>query len=81
MFTMTMSTKGQVTLPRQVRETLKLHPGCKVHGNVDERGRLVLVASLHEPEELFEGRPSAPRALSVAEMNAAIGKAVRRGGV
>ena len=57
MFTITMSTRGQFVLPKDVRERLQLLPGCKVEGTIDEQGRLVLVPSLHEPDELFRDRP------------------------
>lgn len=76
-----MSTKGQFTLPKEVRQSLKLVPGCTVEGTVDAEGRLILIPALHEPEELFEGRPKARRALSVDEMNEAIGRAASRGRV
>jgi AbrB family looped-hinge helix DNA binding protein len=79
MFTLTMSTKGQFTLPKELRETLRLHAGCKVEGTVDDKGRLILVPALLEPEELFKNRPKVRRALSVEEMNEAIGKAAARG--
>jgi antitoxin PrlF len=79
MFTLTMSTKGQFTLPKELREALRLHPGCKVEGTVDQKGRLVLVPALHEPDELFQNRPNVRRTLSVEEMNEAIGKAATRG--
>ena len=81
MFTLTLSTKGQLTLPKAVREALRLEPGSKVRGNVDENGRLVLVPDLYEPEQLFEDRPKVKRRLSVAQMNAAIRRGVKRGHV
>lgn len=77
-FTITMSTRGQFVLPKDVRERLKLLPGCKVDGSIDEHGRLVLVPSLYEPEELFRDRPPVKRTVSVQEMDRAIGRAVRR---
>jgi antitoxin PrlF len=80
-FTLTLSTKGQLTLPKAVREALRLEPGSKVRGNVDENGRLVLVPDLYEPEQLFEGRPIVKRRLSVTQMNAAISRGVGRGHV
>lgn len=76
-----MSTRGQFVLPKAVRERLKLLPGCKVEGTIDEQGRLVLVPALHEPEELFQDRPPVERVVSLAEMDRAIGRAVRRGRV
>jgi bifunctional DNA-binding transcriptional regulator/antitoxin component of YhaV-PrlF toxin-antitoxin module len=81
MFTLTMSTRGQFVLPKEIRARLKLLPGCKVDGLIDERGRLVLVPALHEPQELFRDRPPVTRRLSVAQMDRAIGRAVRRDGV
>jgi bifunctional DNA-binding transcriptional regulator/antitoxin component of YhaV-PrlF toxin-antitoxin module len=76
-----MSTRGQFVLPKEIRERLKLLPGCKVEGSIDEQGRLVLVPALFEPDELFRDRPPVKRIVSVEEMDRAIGKAVRRGGL
>ncbi|MBI5477878.1 MAG: AbrB/MazE/SpoVT family DNA-binding domain-containing protein [Deltaproteobacteria bacterium] len=81
MFRITMSTRGQFVLPKAVRERLKLLPGCKVEGSIDEQGRLVLVPALHEPAELFRDRPPVRRNVSLEEMDRAIGRAVRRGRV
>lgn len=76
-----MSTRGQFVLPKQVREQLKLLPGCRIEGTIDEKGRLVLVPALLEPEELFRDRPKAKRAVTLDEMERAIGRAVRDGRV
>jgi bifunctional DNA-binding transcriptional regulator/antitoxin component of YhaV-PrlF toxin-antitoxin module len=78
MFSLTMSTRGQFVLPKDIRERLKLLPGCKVEGSIDAHGRLVLVPALHEPEELLRDRPPVTRTVSVQQMNEAIGEAVRR---
>jgi bifunctional DNA-binding transcriptional regulator/antitoxin component of YhaV-PrlF toxin-antitoxin module len=79
MFTLTMSTRGQFVLPKEVRDRLKLLPGCKVEGSIDEQGRLVLVPALYEPEDLIRNRPAATRVVSVEAMDDAIGRAVGRG--
>jgi bifunctional DNA-binding transcriptional regulator/antitoxin component of YhaV-PrlF toxin-antitoxin module len=79
MFTLTMSTKGQFTLPHEVREALKLYPGCRVQGTVDEKGRLILVPALLEPEELLRRRPKAKRVVSLEEMEEGIRKGAARG--
>jgi bifunctional DNA-binding transcriptional regulator/antitoxin component of YhaV-PrlF toxin-antitoxin module len=78
MFTITMSTRGQFVLPKDVRAQLKLLPGCKVEGLIDEHGRLVLIPALHEPDELFRDRPPITRKVSVEEMDRAIGRGARR---
>ena len=78
MFTIKMSTRGQFVLPKDVRERLKLLPGCRVEGSIDDQGRLVLVPALHEPHELFRDRPPVKRKVSVEDMDRAIGRAVRR---
>jgi AbrB family looped-hinge helix DNA binding protein len=77
MITITMSAKGQFVLPKSVRESLKLRPGCKVEVSVDERGRLILTPALYEPEELFRNRPPVKRVVSLEEMNDAIRKVAR----
>jgi len=81
MFTMTMSSRGHFVLPKEVRERLKLRPGCKVEGTIDERGRLVLIPSLREPEELLVDRPAVGRVVSVEEMGRAIVRVAGRGRV
>lgn len=79
MFIVTLSTKGQLTLPKAVREALRLEPGSKVRGSVDADGRLVLVPDRYEPEELFQSRPPVKRKLSVEQMDEAIRRGARRG--
>jgi antitoxin PrlF len=77
MVVLTMSTKGQLTVPRELRERLNLRPGCRVQGTVDDQGRLVLVPALYEPEELFRARPPVTHVLSVDDMVGVIAKAAR----
>ena len=38
----TVTTKGQVTIPKRVRDRLGLAPGSKVDFALDENGRVVL---------------------------------------
>jgi antitoxin PrlF len=82
MSTLTMSSKGQLTVPRALREKLGLRPGCKVDARIDEEGRLVLTPVLYEPEEFLARRPPRPaRAASIEEMEAGIRKGALRGRV
>lgn len=77
MATVTMSSKGQLVLPRAIRERLKLVPGSKIDVSVDEQDRVILTPALHEPADLFANRPPVKRVVSVEEMDRAIAKAVR----
>lgn len=82
MSTLTMSSKGQLTVPRALREKLRLRPGCQVDVRVDDEGRLILTPVLHEPEAFLAQRPPRPsRTASIEEMEAGIRKGASRGRV
>lgn len=38
----TVTSKGQVTIPKKVRDALKLSPGCAVEFSVNREGEVVL---------------------------------------
>jgi AbrB family looped-hinge helix DNA binding protein len=72
MATVTLTSKGQLTLPRQLRDALGLTPGARLQASIDRHGRLVLVPSKYEPEELFRHRPKVNRVMSTDDMDRAI---------
>ena len=76
-FKATMSTKGQLTLPKDVRDALGLAPGTPVEGTIDRHGNIVLLAARSDPAELFSTRPAVGRVLSVEDMDRIIAKAAR----
>jgi antitoxin PrlF len=78
MNTVTLSSKGQLTIPRVLRDALGLAPGARLQASVDPQGRLVLVPSRYEPEDLFRHRPRVSRVMSIEEMDEAIAAAVSR---
>lgn len=78
MDTVTLSSKGQLTIPRQMREALGLAPGARLQASIDRHGRLVLVPSKYEPEDLFRHRPKVDRVLSLEDMDRAIAAAAGR---
>ncbi|WP_254955559.1 MULTISPECIES: AbrB/MazE/SpoVT family DNA-binding domain-containing protein [unclassified Cyanobium] len=78
MDTVTLSSKGQLTIPRQMREALGLAPGARLQASIDRHGRLVLVPSKYEPEDLFRHRPTVDRVLSLEGMDRAIAAAASR---
>jgi len=76
MTTFTLTSQGQLTIPRQLREALGLVAGARLQASIDAHGRLVLVPSRYEPEELFRHRPPVDRVMSLEEMEQAIAAAV-----
>jgi antitoxin PrlF len=76
MVTVTLTSKGQLTIPRQLREALGLAPGAKLQASIDRHGRLVLVPSKYEPEDLFRERPKVNRVMTTDDMDQAIAMAV-----
>ena len=70
----TLTTKGQITIPKMVRERLNLAPGDKVYFNVQDDGSVVLLARNEPIEGLFgmlKGKTGRRRALTIEEMNPA----------
>jgi antitoxin PrlF len=70
----TVTTKGQITIPKAVRERLHLEVGDKVYFDVRDDGSVVMVARNEPLEGLFgmlkhgSGRR---KALTIDEMNPA----------
>lgn len=71
--TATMTTKGQVTIPKPVRDLLRIGAGDQVDFVITERGDVVVRGVSLDVREL-RGLLESPRrrGVSVAEMNAAI---------
>jgi antitoxin PrlF len=78
MNTVTLTSRGQLTIPRALRDALGLAPGVRLQASVDPQGRLVLVPSRYEPDDLFSRRPRVSRVMSIEEMDEAIAAAVSR---
>jgi AbrB family looped-hinge helix DNA binding protein len=76
MSTATMTSKGQTTIPKDIREKLGLKPGDRIHFVTLPDGTVRLLAQ-NLPITALKGMLRRPkRALTVKEMNEAIGKAV-----
>lgn len=77
MSTSTVTSKGQTTIPKDIRKRLNLHPGDRLEFVIDEDGRvLVLPASIDASELAGMLKPPAQQ-VTVENMNRAIRK---RGG-
>jgi AbrB family looped-hinge helix DNA binding protein len=72
MSTATLSTKGQITIPVDVRRALDVEAGDRVEFVQVEPGRFEVIAATRSVREL-KGRFGKPaRAVSIEEMDAAI---------
>lgn len=74
MSTSTLTSKGQTTIPKDVRERLNLHPGDRLEFVIDEDGRVVVLPASVDASELagMLKRPAKP--VTVEGMNQAIRK-------
>ena len=69
----TLTSKGQTTIPKQVREHLKLSPGDKLDFVIEAEGRVVIRPAkldVRSLKGLLKRRDG--KVLSIEEMNAAI---------
>jgi AbrB family looped-hinge helix DNA binding protein len=74
----TVTTKGQITIPKEIRDYLKLETGSKVEFVIDESGNVKIVP-LNVPIEALSGvlhRPGMKTA-TLEEMEAAIAEGAR----
>ena len=70
----TVTSKGQITIPKVVRERLNLEPGDKVQFEIQDDGSVLMVACNEPVEKLFgflKGSVKLKRPVTVAEMNPA----------
>ena len=77
MSTSTLTSKGQTTIPKDIRKRLNLHPGDRLEFVIDEGGRLLVIPASIDVSELAGMLNSPARPVSVEDMNRAIRK---RGG-
>ena len=71
----TLTSKGQTTIPKQVREHLKLNAGDKLDFVIESGGRVVIRPAkldVRDLKGLLKRRDG--KVLSVEEMNAAIAR-------
>lgn len=74
----TLTSKGQVTIPKEIRDHLKLDTGSKVDFVIDEN-KEVKIIPLNVPVKVLSGilHRSGMKAASIEEMEAAIAQGVR----
>jgi AbrB family looped-hinge helix DNA binding protein len=75
----TLTSKGQITLPKEVREHLHVKAGDRVDFTIDEAGRVLLVPARSRLEDLWGMlRVRGRKAVSLEEMDEAIEREHRR---
>ncbi len=68
----TVTSKGQITIPKAVRERLHLEPGDKVYFDIRDDGSVLLMARNEPLEKLFgmlKHRVRKGRTVSIDEMD------------
>lgn len=82
MSTATMTSKGQITVPRRVREDLRLEPGSKILFVKLPNGQYRIVPRTGRIEDLFGILSDPDRTpLTIEEMNEAIAEAGAESGL
>ena len=76
MATATVTSKGQITIPKEIREALELEVGDRVAFRVDASGRVVLEPETLDLMQLFGALKPGVRGVAVEDM----GQAVRERG-
>ena len=71
-----MTSKGQITVPKDVRLKLGLKPGDRVRFLVEADGRVRLLPAKRDIGELVGILPKPKRALTIEEMDQALGRAI-----
>lgn len=74
----TLTSKGQVTIPKEIRDYLQLDTGSKVDFVIDDNGKVKIIP-LNVPVYTLSGILHRPgmKAASIEEMEAAIGAGAR----
>lgn len=73
----TMTSKGQTTIPKEIREHLNLRPGDKITYSI-ESGRVMMGAKNLHPSALRGILPPPKKAYSVEEMDEAVRETVAK---
>ncbi len=70
----TMTSKGQVTFPKSIRDLLKLETGDKFDFRLQDDGKLLVVPITASVTQLKGMLPAPKKAVSLEEMEVAIAK-------
>ena len=69
----TLTTKGQITIPKEIRESLQLHSGDKIDFFIKESGETVIRPISKKVDDVFcKLKSIQKKTVSIEEMNKAI---------
>jgi AbrB family looped-hinge helix DNA binding protein len=71
-----MTSKGQITVPKDIRLKLGLKPGDRIRFLLEADGRVRLMPAKRDISELVGILPKPRRVVSIEEMDEAIARAV-----
>lgn len=70
----TLTSKGQITIPKSVRDALNLVPGDRIEFLVDDARHVTVVPVTHDIRSLKGMLPKPARPVTVEDMNRVIRK-------
>lgn len=73
----TLTSKGQITVPKAVRDALGVRPGDRLTFRVHENGTVTLEAATIDLRSLVGSVKTPVRGVTIEQMDEGIGEAVR----
>jgi antitoxin PrlF len=74
MSTSILTSKGQTTIPIDIRSYLGLHPGDRIEFFIDDEGRVVIASLTTDVTALKGMLPKPTKKISIEDMNKIIAK-------
>lgn len=76
--TATVTSKGQITIPKEVRESLGVEAGDRVEFVAQEKGVYKVIAATRDVRHLKGVVPKPEKPVTIADMNRAVARAAGR---
>lgn len=76
--TATVTSKGQITIPKEVRDSLGVEAGDRVEFVAQEKGVYKVVAATRDVRHLKGVVPKPGKPVTIADMNRAVARAAGR---
>lgn len=68
----TLTSKGQTTIPKPIRDYLQLRPGDRMEFMINEHGQVLVIPISVDAADLAGILPAPPQTVSIKQMNNAI---------